>query len=334
MRRLAVVVAGLMVGLAACSSSSDGTAAAPTESTRTVHVKLVDGGCDQPTYAAKAGTITFVAENSTTRDQEFEILAPGPSIIAEKDPIEVGKRATLTESLSAGDYEVRCALGSDAKTSTLTVTGKGGGATLKVDQAALDAAVAQYKTFVLEQSDILEQKTQEGPNDPEWTGWHRIEKGLWQDNSTEGLTPFAQKLVTDTNGLIAEVQALTTQPGVMTNGAAALIEEDAQGKITGEEERYSHTDLITFQANVDGAKKIVALLTPVLSTAPGGTELLNEVNAQFTKVDGILAPYKQGDTYVSYEQVNDATRDQLKAAMAALSEELAEISGTMGLKVR
>ena len=120
----------------------------------------------------------------------------------------------------------------------------------------------------------------------------------------------------------------------MTNGAAALIEEAAQGKITGEEERYSHTDLITFQANVDGAKKIVELLTPVLSTAPGGAELITEINEKFAKVDAILAPYQQGDTYVSYEQVNDATRDQLKAAMADLSEELAEISGTMGLKVQ
>ena len=44
----------------------------------------------------------------------------------------------------------------------------------------------------------------EGPDDPKWTGWHRIEKGLWEDNSTEGLTPFAQQLVTDTDGLVTE----------------------------------------------------------------------------------------------------------------------------------
>ena len=174
----------------------------------------------------------------------------------------------------------------------------------------------------------------EGPDDPSWTGWHRIEKGLWEDNSTEGLTPFAQQLASDTNGLITKVKALTIDPGVMTNGAAALIEEAAQGKITGEEERYSHTDLITFQANVDGAKKIIEIITPVLTTAPGGAELLADVNAKIAKVEAIIAPYKQGNTYVSYEQVNDATRDQLKAAMADLSEALAEISGTIGLKVQ
>jgi iron uptake system component EfeO len=382
MRRVAAVVAGLMLVTAACSGSSDDKAATTT-SAATVNVKLVDGGCDKPTYEAKAGKITFVAENTTSDSSEFEIIAEGPSIVAEKDPLEAGKTATLTESLTAGEYDLRCAQGSDAKTSKLTVTGEGGGATLKVDQAALDAAVAQYKTFVLEQADILQQRTKEfaaaveagnveqakslyasgrtpwetiepvaelfpdvdgaidsrvddheGPTDPEFTGWHRIEKGLWEDNSTAGLTPFAQQLVTDTDGLITKVKALTIDPGVMTNGAAGLIEEAAQTKITGEEERYSHTDLVTLQANVDGAKKIVELLTPVLTTAPGGSKLLTEINEKLAKVDALLAPYKQGDTYVSYEQVNDTSRDQLKAALADLSEELAEISGTMGLKVK
>jgi iron uptake system component EfeO len=304
-------------------------------------------------------------------------------IVAEKDPVEAGVSAVLNVSLIKGDYELICALGSDAKRSTLTVTGEGGGATLKVDEKALNDATLQYKTWVLEQAAVLKTSTQafataveagnveqakelyapgripwesiepvaelfpdidglidsrvddhEGPNDPKWTGWHRIEKGLWEDNSTEGLAPFAQQLVSDTNGLVDKVNALTIDPSVMTNGAAALIEEAAQGKITGEEERYSHTDLITFQANLDGAKKIIEIVTPVLSTAPGGAELLAQINAKIAKVETILAPYKTGNTFVSYEQVNDATRNQLKAALADLSETLAEISGTMGLKAQ
>jgi iron uptake system component EfeO len=385
MRRVAVAVVGLMVVVSACSSSDDKKAAAPPQQggPTTINVKLVDGGCDKPTYAAKAGKLKFVAKNTTSRDQEFEILSPGPVIVAEKDPVEAGVSATLNVSLIKGDYELICALGSDAKRSTLTVTGEGGGATLKVDEKALNDATLQYKTWVLQQADVLKSSTQafatavesgnvaqakelyapgripwesiepvaelfpdidglidsrvddhEGPNDPKWTGWHRIEKGLWEDNSTEGLAPFAQQLVSDTNGLVAKVQALTIDPSVMTNGAAALIEEAAQGKITGEEERYSHTDLITFQANLDGAKKIIEIVTPVLSTAPGGAELLTQINAKIAKVEAILAPYKTGNTYVSYEQVNDATRNQLKAALADLSETLAEISGTMGLKAQ
>ena len=148
------------------------------------------------------------------------------------------------------------------------------------------------------------------------------------------MAPFAQKLVTDTDDLVTKVKALAIQPGVMTNGAGALIEEAATGKITGEEERYSHTDLVTFQSNIDGAKKIVELITPVLTTAPGGPALISDINDQFAKVDAIMAKYRQGNTFVSYDQVSDADRNQLKAALADLSEQLSQISGTMGLQVQ
>jgi iron uptake system component EfeO len=384
MRRVVVLTMVAAVALAACGSDdSDAKPSSDGGGAKVVAVKLVDSGCGKPAYAVKAGKVTFQADNQTKRDAEFEILAPGPSIVAEKDPIEASKSATLTVNLPAGEYELRCALGSDTTTSTLSVSGKGGVAELKVDQAALNEAVAQYRNYIVEQTDLLQERTKafaaavesgdveqakslyanaripwesiepvaelfpesdgaidsrvddhDGPDDPGWTGWHRIEKALWADGSTAGMAPFAQKLVTDTDDLVTKVKALAIQPSVMTNGAGALIEEAATGKITGEEERYSHTDLVTFQSNIDGAKKIVVLVTPVLTTAPGGPALIKNINDQFAKVDAIMAKYKQGDTYVSYEQVSDADRNQLKAALADLSEQLSQISGTMGLQVQ
>lgn len=384
MRRFVVLVATAAVVLSACGSDDGGDAKkASTTSAKTVTVNLVKTGCEKPSYATKAGKVTFIAKNTTTRDAEFEILAPGPSIVAEKDPIAAGESATLPVSLPAGEYDLRCALGSDATTSTLSVTGDGGVATLKVDRDVLNDSVAQYRDYIVEQTDVLQQRTaafaaaveagnveqakslyadaripwesiepvaelfpdsdgaidsrvddHDGPDDPEWTGWHRIEKALYEDNSTEGMAPFAQKLVTDTDDLVTKVKALAIQPGVMTNGAAALIEEAATGKITGEEERYSHTDLVTFQSNIDGAKKILELITPVLTTAPGGPALITDINDQFAKVDAIMATYRQGNTFVSYDQVTEADRTKLKAALADLSEQLAQISGTMGLAVQ
>ena len=40
----------------------------------------------------------------------------------------------------------------------------------------------------------------------------------------------------------------------IANGSRGLLEEVATGKVTGEEEYWSHTDLWDFQANVDGAR--------------------------------------------------------------------------------
>ena len=43
------------------------------------------------------------------------------------------------------------------------------------------------------------------------------------------------------------------QPAQVANGSVDLLGEVAKSKVTGEEERYSHTDLGDFEANVDGA---------------------------------------------------------------------------------
>lgn len=67
----------------------------------------------------------------------------------------------------------------------------------------------------------------------------------------------------------------------MVGGAAGLIEEVAASKISGEEDRYSHTDLWDFRANVEGSQKIVDLLRPQLQKA--NSELLAKVDANFKR---------------------------------------------------
>jgi len=171
-----------------------------------------------------------------------------------------------------------------------------------------------------------------GPDDPKFTGFHRIEKGLWEDGSTNGLDTFADQLQTDVQSLATNVKALQVTPDVMVNGAAGLIEEAAQTKITGEEERYSRTDLDTFAANVDGAKVIYDTVAPLLA---GVDPMLNdEIAGRFTAIAGLLQPYEQGDAFVPYDQLDDADRNQLKAALAALSEDLAQVAGAFGLEVK
>jgi iron uptake system component EfeO len=118
----------------------------------------------------------------------------------------------------------------------------------------------------------------------------------------------------------------------MVNGAAGLIEEAAQTKITGEEERYSRTDLDTFAANVDGAKVIYDTVAPLLV---GVDPTLNdEIAGRFTAIAGLLQPYEQGDAFVTYDQLDEADRNRLKAALAALSEDLAQVAGAFGLEVK
>ena len=172
--------------------------------------------------------------------------------------------------------------------------------------------------------------------DPEFSGFHALEYGLWSQGTINGATvdlpALADRLDSDIAALITLVQGITIQPQVMTNGAGALIEEASQGKITGEEDRYSKTDLTTLAANIDGSQEIFNLLQPLITTA--NPQLATDLQASFDKVNALLAKYKQADgTYTAYDQVPQADIDALKTAMAQLSEELSQVTGSLGLVV-
>jgi iron uptake system component EfeO len=165
--------------------------------------------------------------------------------------------------------------------------------------------------------------------DPTWTGFHRLEKALFADRSTEGMAPLADKLLADTQELQKRVTGLAITPKAMVGGPAALIEEMAATKITGEEDRYSHTDLWDFQANLDGAQKIVELLRPLVK--PRDPALLAKLDENFARVDAILAKYRDGAGFQPYDKLREADRTALKAPIATLAEELSKLRGTLGV---
>jgi iron uptake system component EfeO len=165
--------------------------------------------------------------------------------------------------------------------------------------------------------------------DPHFTGFHRIEKGLFADNSTAGMAPFADKLMADVLDLQARIGSLTIPPKNMVGGAASLIEEVAATKISGEEDRYSRTDLWDFQANLDGAQKIVALLDPLVTRQD--PKLTGRLKDNFTRVDGLLAKYKDGTGYVSFEKVSVQDRTTLKGPINTLAEDPSALRGTLGI---
>jgi len=177
--------------------------------------------------------------------------------------------------------------------------------------------------------DAREDDYEQKAADPKFTGFHRLEKALFGDNSTKGMEKYADRLNTDVLELQKRISELAFPPSKVVGGAAGLIEEVAASKISGEEDRYSHTDLWDFQANVDGAQKIVNLLRPQLQKS--NAELLAKVDANFKKVDTILAKYRTKDGFETYDKLTDADRNALKGPITTLAEDLAQLRGVLGL---
>jgi iron uptake system component EfeO len=158
-----------------------------------------------------------------------------------------------------------------------------------------------------------------------WTGFHRIEQSLWEKGSTEGMAPVAQQLVADVGQLNTLVQTTTYQPADLANGASGLLDEVAKSKVTGEEEAYSHLDLLDFAANVEGSRKAFDLLTPALQVTDA--DLVTTIQGRFDDVATALKPYQRGSGYALYTELTPDQVKDLATAVDALAEPLSQVSG-------
>jgi iron uptake system component EfeO len=155
-------------------------------------------------------------------------------------------------------------------------------------------------------------------------GFHRIEQALWVDDSTAQMKPVAQQLLRDVESLLRKVRTIQLQPAQLANGANELLGEVSSSKITGEEERYSHTDLVDFQANVDGSKAAFDALAPALRK--DDPQLAKEIDERFQATYAALRPYRRGDGYVSYTELTPADTRKLARAIDALAEPLSQVA--------
>ncbi|TDD82420.1 iron uptake system protein EfeO [Actinomadura darangshiensis] len=159
----------------------------------------------------------------------------------------------------------------------------------------------------------------------DWSGWHLLEKALWEDGSVKGKEKYGDRLLKDLETLKSRLPGLTLDPvNDMAGGAKELLDEVATGKVTGEEEAFSHTDLVDFKANVDGAKKIYDLLKPVVQERDA--QLAKDLDDNFAGVESLLKKHEKGDGYVSYDKVGKGDRKDLADAVNALGEPLSKLA--------
>jgi iron uptake system component EfeO len=159
--------------------------------------------------------------------------------------------------------------------------------------------------------------------DKQWTGFHRIEQALWVENTTEGQDEYADELMSDVERLERKVDDVKLQASDPVFGAVELLNEVSATKITGEEERYSHTDLYDIAANVEGAKVAFDFVKPVVKRE--NPELVAEIEARFEDVEREIEPYRRGEGWVSYEKVDEKERRELSQKIDALAEPLSRV---------
>lgn len=169
-------------------------------------------------------------------------------------------------------------------------------------------------------ADMKEEKKED-----KWTGYHKIEKSLYQENKIDEMTKKdADQLLKDAKELDAKVDTLDITPKLMLQGSVDLLNEVSTSKITGEEEIYSHTDLYDFKANIEGAQKIYELFKPELEKKD--KKLSSTIMDNFNKVNQLLNKYKNNNGYKDYSAITKEDRKALSDAVNSLGEPLSKMA--------
>jgi iron uptake system component EfeO len=156
-----------------------------------------------------------------------------------------------------------------------------------------------------------------------WTGFHPLEQALWVRGSVAGGGALADRLLRDVKDLRVRVRSVQLEPAQIANGSVELLGEVSKSKITGEEERYSHIDLVDFKANVDGARAAFQAVRPIVAARNGA--LARTIDGRFDDVAVALAKYRAGNGFVSYRTLTALDTRTLSQAIDALAEPLSKV---------
>ncbi len=157
-----------------------------------------------------------------------------------------------------------------------------------------------------------------------WGGFHKLEQALFVRQSTADMAPVASQLLADVKQLTSLMPDVELEPATIANGAVELLNEVSSSKITGEEERYSHIDLLDFEANVDGSRAAYDAVRSILQSR--NPSLATTIERGFGSVGTSLDPYRRGAAFVLYTQLANTDTKTLAGAIDALAEPLSKVA--------
>jgi iron uptake system component EfeO len=186
--------------------------------------------------------------------------------------------------------------------------------------------LAELDNAINARADYFEKREQ----DPAFVGFHRLEYALFQQRSLDGLAPVAQRLSADITTLKQQLLAEPLPPEQLVSIVVRNLNTLADVRASsGEEERYSHTDLNGFAANLDVARKVVDLLRPMLSIS--AADLLPKLDSAIVAFDTELNGLKVNDGYARYDSVSAEQRKKIAEKAQALADALDAIDPALGL---
>ncbi|MFT3689423.1 iron uptake system protein EfeO [Paenirhodobacter sp.] len=342
-------------------------------------VTITATACEPMEMTVPGGRRTFEIVNASDRPIEWEIL-DGVMVLAERENIAPGFRATLVAQLQPGEYQMACGLLSNPRgVLKVTPSDEAASAASEVTLRKFLGPLSEYRVYLVMQGNAAASTAQalrdavaagdlaaaqaaweaarlpyrrieplanrlsdlanainpqaaylaERESDPGFTGYHRIEYGLFAQNTTEGLLPHADRLLSDLEALKARMREAKLDPQLLLSLPAQMTAQLAQSQVPAGENSYAGNDLDDFAASVEGIGKLAGLLRTVVAPVDAGLDA--DLGAALDKVQGDLAALKQGDGYPPYADVTREQRAALAADLTALAGVLDRLPAVIGV---
>jgi high-affinity iron transporter len=168
-----------------------------------------------------------------------------------------------------------------------------------------------------------------GVNDPKFTGFLRLEYGLWHSAPPEELAGVANQL----DGFVRGLQrAFPHQLMLATDlplRAHEILENALQFELTADTDEGSNTNLATLYANVEGTQTVMNSLAPLLSIR--NPSLLSDCQKGLSMLLAQVGSYDGPDGWTPVQALTTSQHEHLDGAISNLLEKLSIIPGSLRL---
>jgi len=163
-----------------------------------------------------------------------------------------------------------------------------------------------------------------GLSSAQWTGFYRLEYGLWHGQSARQLTPVANALTADARGLRAAWPSMQIDLIDMGLRTHEILENALQFQLTGHDDYGSGTTLATTGANIAGTRELLTVLRPLLAPRYTG---LPAVYTWLNRLQTLIGQARgPNGSWLSVSALSLSQHQQIDAACGQALEELAPIA--------
>ncbi|MFD8649812.1 EfeM/EfeO family lipoprotein, partial [Streptomyces mirabilis] len=170
-----------------------------------------------------------------------------------------------------------------------------------------------------------------GVDDPAFTGFHRIEYGLWHGQSAATLAPYAKQLAADVDALRKDFPKQDFDPADLPLRSHEILENTLHRELSGNADYGSGTELATTEANLDGTRELLTLLRPLIDKR--NAKVIPAVDTWMRRTEQlVLAQRAEDGTWTPLDKLSDTDRQRLDGAVGQLLEELAPIPDLLEIR--